>query len=297
MCLWRALENWAHHRSAVELAAVESAIGHEIEHPDLAMIEITTMTLKKLLVHAALVCAALATGSSFAAEIECVEEADSATIHIRGLLNKGDAAIFERCAQRIFSKGKIYTGVILNSKGGMVSEAMRIGRELRKRKLSAWVTDEKECLSACVFILAGATERVAYGRIGIHRPYFTKPPEKSYDATFKAMLKDAKAYFSEMNIPEVLAEDMFSIRPDEMRVLDKQALNAYRLSGDDMAFSEEREMAKAESLGMSRQEYMMRKDIESKYAELCQAQHPNPQSIDATLGCLIEAQKKAGLKP
>ena len=158
------------------------------------------------------------------AEIQCVDENNVFKIRVQGVIDTGDATRFRNCTRKLNSQKRSFSFVSITSKGGLVSEAMQIGREIRKSKLSILVPIEGECLSSCVFIFAGGIDRTPAGTIGIHRPYFLKPPKESYDATLKAMLKDAEAYFYEMNIPERLAQDMFSVSPEQMRILDREEI-------------------------------------------------------------------------
>lgn len=70
----------------------------------------------------------------------------------------------------------------VDSPGGDVAAAMKIGSILRKDPNHAVrIKQPSNCLSSCVFILAGATQRQILGRVGIHRPYYPEiqnlPPE------------------------------------------------------------------------------------------------------------------------
>ena len=139
---------------------------------------------------------------------------------------------------------------VVSSKGGSVSEAMKIGRFVRSKKM--WVTvpaDWAECLSSCVYILAAGVVRHPWGDVGIHRPYFVSPPNQSYDGELKRLLSQSKGYFQEMNIPEFLAEDMFSTPPSDIKMLGDVLLTKYRLNQTDMAYEEENAMRNAAEYG------------------------------------------------
>jgi hypothetical protein len=62
--------------------------------------------------------------------------------------------------------------VHLNSPGGRIAEAVRIGRLISARKLSTYVVGN--CLSACATIFLSGRERLisAQGRLGFHQPDF-----------------------------------------------------------------------------------------------------------------------------
>jgi len=61
--------------------------------------------------------------------------------------------------------------IYLNSPGGDVTAAIATGRLLRSVEAPVAIKDNQECVIACVLILAGATNRLIYGKVGIHRPY------------------------------------------------------------------------------------------------------------------------------
>lgn len=145
--------------------------------------------------------------------------------------------------------------VLLDSPGGDLNSAMRIGRMIREVGARAIVPRGAECFSACVFVLAAGTDRIVDGTVGIHRPYFLVAPGGDVGATLLEIERIAREYLVEMNVPARLAEDMFSIDPRDMVVLDAERLREYRLVGRDIVAREEAALRMAESLGISRQAY------------------------------------------
>lgn len=145
--------------------------------------------------------------------------------------------------------------LLLNSPGGDVESALRIGRMVRTLGITVIVPPGAECLSACVFILAAGADRIPKGRVGIHRPYFMAPPGRAIGEALRELEQESRDYLIEMNVPARLAEDMFSIDPRDMEFLDEEQLRDYRLTGRDMVDREESALRLAEELGMSRQEY------------------------------------------
>ena len=62
--------------------------------------------------------------------------------------------------------------VYVDSPGGDLDAAMRIGRLLRESApVTATVAPGAVCVSACVLSLVGATTRIIGGKVAIHRPY------------------------------------------------------------------------------------------------------------------------------
>jgi hypothetical protein len=156
-----------------------------------------------------------------------------------------------------------FLSVELNSPGGSVDAAMKIGRILRKEGPIVDVKKGALCLSACVLILAGGATRGLDGTIGIHRPYFEVPSGNVSSETIKSnyqqMLQAIRAYLKEMNVVENLADDMLRTNPEHMRVLSENELTQYGLTDADPVVMEALEIQEAKALGLDRKEYMRRK--------------------------------------
>jgi ATP-dependent protease ClpP protease subunit len=156
--------------------------------------------------------------------------------------------------------------VYLDTPGGSLSEAIAIGRLLRKEQASAQIEWDGICYSACVIVLAGAVHRYIEGQVGIHRPYFNDVPKgeispDKISETLKSTLQELRAYFGEMNVNEQLADAMLRIEPEHVRLLSSSELNSFGLTMIDPIAHEVEELKKAQSLGVSRQEYMRRKAL------------------------------------
>jgi hypothetical protein len=191
--------------------------------------------------------------------------------------NMANAAGISRCNEDYELVGEIFPGelnkikkkyaecipstIYLNSVGGDFMEAMEIGRWIRKNRVIVYVGGD--CLSSCVLILAGGNRKNVHGdaRIGIHRPYFSKRPSGDIGSLMKKMLIETKTYLSEMNIPEQLAEDIFSTPPEKIKILSKTELGFYRLDQDDIVVSENDSINKASKYGLSRAELMKRESL------------------------------------
>ena len=121
----------------------------------------------------------------------------------------------------------------LDSKGGDVYAAMKIGRAIRRDPNNAvGVWQGKECFSSCIFILAGADQRLRVGAIGIHRPYLVTPTsdDAALKRWFERLSVDAKTYLREMNVKEALFDDMVAIAPESIRIFNNtQEMDHYGL--------------------------------------------------------------------
>jgi hypothetical protein len=152
----------------------------------------------------------------------------------------------------------------LNSTGGNISASLNIGKILRKYDAMAYIAPDSVCMSSCVYILAGATQRVINdGTIGIHRPY--EPNDESISADvqktkYGILGKKIIAYLKAMNISIRLYEDSLFISPDNIKILSSQEMQIYGLNVNDPFTEEANAVKKANELGISRMEYAKRKN-------------------------------------
>ncbi|QKE65676.1 hypothetical protein HNE05_05990 [Aquipseudomonas campi] len=119
--------------------------------------------------------------------------------------------------------------VVLDSIGGSVQEAIRMGRLLRETGFDALVPSNGICQGTCVYLLAAGRDKNVRGYVGLHRPYYPSGDSALSERSSSAARYSPSAYWREMNIPTSLAEDMSRIEPSKMRVLSPQELARYRL--------------------------------------------------------------------
>lgn len=149
----------------------------------------------------------------------------------------------------------------LNSTGGDVETALKIGRFLRKERTIGHVQKNAMCASSCVFILAGAAARMVEGNVGIHRPFNPNATEASASGQkekYRKLGLAIKGYLTEMNIPARLFDDMLYIGPDQIRVLNDNELRDYGLNANDPYWQEAADVRRAQALGITRGEYVRR---------------------------------------
>lgn len=225
-------------------------------------------------------------------------------IYLTGSIEQQDLQIFKNTLKKISQqvqtedRSPLDRMLVLNSEGGDVATALSIGRIIRDNQMWVVVPDSAKCLSSCVFLLAAGVVKYPLGDIGIHRPYFEAKPTQGYDQALKEVLSASRNYFLEMNIPEQLADDMFSIAPAEIRLLGDDPLKKYRLNQDDIAYAEDRAIENAKAYGLSRQEYERRQKLSKIYSKECrvadsEAAKKNPTSVAVKCGDL--GRQRAGL--
>lgn len=119
--------------------------------------------------------------------------------------------------------------LLLNSIGGSVPEAIRMGRLLRESGFDALVPSSSVCQGTCVYLLAAGKRKTVRGYVGLHRPYYAHG-DSLHSRSANGMRYDSAAYFREMDIPSTLVQAMQSTDPKRMRVLSAKELAQYRLN-------------------------------------------------------------------
>ncbi|MDQ3774097.1 MAG: hypothetical protein M3461_06870, partial [Pseudomonadota bacterium] len=92
----------------------------------------------------------------------------------------------------------------------LMSPIHNLGLYLRQIFATVIIPDRADCFSACVYLLAGATQRMVLGRVGIHRPYSQRTDVRD-DTIRKEQTRIAvlsKVYLEEMNLPVSLYDAM-----------------------------------------------------------------------------------------
>ena len=212
-------------------------------------------------------------GFSYSADITMPTCEDA--IWISGSIVKGDALRLKeairrhqeiyktRCNSSQFVLKDQYS-ISLNSKGGDVDEAIEMGRLIKESELGVFVSIPSTCYSSCVFLLASGVARVAFGSIGIHRPYFGDMDEKITMIQIRQkreiMTTKIKRFLEEMDVNVSLAEDMIAIPPNEIKILSSDELKRYRLEGDDANYEEKQIAKEAKRWGLTSREYRIRDD-------------------------------------
>lgn len=159
---------------------------------------------------------------------------DASRLHLlRQAIQRRDAV--ERTLHR-----EIEVHVDVDSPGGEIFAALEIGRILRAERASIAVGRGASCISSCIFLLMGATERNISGaaRLGIHRPSLgasaqggSKQPGE--DAIVEALSEQLVLYAQQMNVPRKIVDDAMSVPPDRVERLSAADLAAYGIGAVD----------------------------------------------------------------
>lgn len=146
-----------------------------------------------------------------------------------GFIAPGSGDIF---AQEIEKRGSYVKMVVLNSSGGSVHDALRIGRLIREKKLNTAVESGKYCASSCPLIFAGGVERFSGDKatIGVHQIFSAS--DRPFDAD-RAMAHTQKitaqvqTYLRDMGVDlgvwthamDTPKDQLYYFKPDELASL------------------------------------------------------------------------------
>lgn len=119
------------------------------------------------------------------------------------------------------------SGVIVESSGGSVYEARKLGRFLRANGLRAAV--DKLCLSACVEVLAGGVARYVTpdARLGIHQSRV--PDQISSHEGGQAYVAEAALYLREMGVDDAVALVAAAVPHDQIFLISTENALSTRL--------------------------------------------------------------------
>ncbi len=150
----------------------------------------------------------------FGAEVKIIQTPAKATIiMLVGTIRAGDSSLF---LHRI--NGINHGIVFLSSPGGLVSEALAIGKEIRSRGLSTSVIDE--CVSACGLIwLSGNRLYLNRGtKLGFHAAYRKDGNRPSESGVANA---EIGSYLTQLGYKIDLIKFVTIAKPNEVRWFDR----------------------------------------------------------------------------
>lgn len=145
----------------------------------------------------------------------------------------------------------------LDSPGGLISEAMKIGDVIAENGMEAIVVFRGHCYSSCVFIYAAAKTRGGMGDVGIHRPFASEIAAESlsyseYLNKYDALTPILKQYFAKYGVSPAIVDSMNVVPSDEIKILTDEERNSYGLGFNNVAAKEH---DKARTIQICGQEY------------------------------------------
>ncbi|MGR3703196.1 MAG: hypothetical protein ACU0A4_14035 [Paracoccaceae bacterium] len=166
-------------------------------------------------------------------DFRVIDSADGAQgLLLLGPIRPGDA---ERFTAHLASMATPPAHIALNSPGGVVSEALAIGRALRSAALDTVMLPGMICLSSCPYVFAAGSQRQASrdAALGMHQHYYDAP---GYMPAFLAVERiqlgqgQTVDYLIEMGIDPGLIRYSLNTPPEEIYLLVEQELLDTRLA-------------------------------------------------------------------
>jgi len=172
---------------------------------------------------------------------------DGLAVYITGAIQEGDYKAALAAARQV-SKSGTHVDFVLDSSGGDVVEAMKIGDLVSKlhARTIIWGKDiDKEpkaaskCFSSCFLIFIAGRERMAddnyryagaskekFPVLGIHRPFINPAINKRLglsdaEAAYSRVENMVRDYMRRFGTPHDLIDSMFTIPSDEVRFVTK----------------------------------------------------------------------------
>ena len=134
----------------------------------------------------------------------------------------------DKVAARLRREGAV--GLIINSHGGNVAEARRLGRYLRANGLKVAV--DRVCASACIDVLAGGVVRYVTktARVGVHQS--SAPTSVGTHNTGQSYVAGSAYYLREMGVDPGVALAAASIPPNQIYWIPAAEVIRTRLATD-----------------------------------------------------------------
>jgi hypothetical protein len=211
------------------------------------------MNIIKRVAASALALAALMTAAS-AADIKTRpcggdEKASCQEIAIFGDIQPEDG---DKFVKLVADKGITKSAVWLNSYGGNLMAAIKIGREIRRLGFTTLVPNDWVCTSACANIWLAGSRRLYEDRanIGFHAPYFKPDPKSKKSKSTPAPVAStgasavAGAYYAELGLSDKAIYYLTSAAPNQMFALSVEAAEKLGIAIENLGEAVKKDEAK-----------------------------------------------------
>lgn len=190
--------------------------------------------------------------SSLSADITVESDNISTTVMINGEITASDV-------QKVIDLPKKIHWLFLNSTGGDLDAAIKIGRIIRAHKATTMVPKNTSCYSSCALIYIAGVNRMNAGVVGLHRPYITGNPSSTerIKVSVPKMLSDISKYVEEMGITNSFTEIMINTPPESMQLFYNDEIEAV-VPPTDPIYDEIQVAYNARSYGITTEEFRRR---------------------------------------
>jgi hypothetical protein len=168
---------------------------------------------------------------------------------IDGKIEKGDSQKLDSEIMRVkdyFLKNRNMnarvSGILFNSPGGDLLEAMKIGRIIRREMMSTHVPEDSSCYSACVVGFVAGVTRWPVGQLGIHsfysKDFIGYENFENQSTKYNEISLRLEDYLKEMRIPVALLDEMKKVPHYNNRVLNFDEMVSLGIIGVDPVFAQ-----------------------------------------------------------
>ena len=149
-------------------------------------------------------------------------------LHIEGEIVVGD---YDKMVNLIRTDPEYYLNgyvIIVNSNGGNILESIKIANLIKKTFRRIEVSDV--CASSCFNIFIGATDRtIGDGKLGVHRPYFSKElftnlKAEEAEKLQNSMMTQVRDFLASCFVPQSILDKMFATPSTKIYWLNKSEL-------------------------------------------------------------------------
>lgn len=175
---------------------------------------------------------------SLRAALENCRESGVLRLRYAGKIDADFTALVQRVTAVAEELGIAKRVLDLDSTGGVVEEAIKIGDQIAESGWTGWVREGSQCHSACVFILAAADTRALSGRVGIHRIIrmsSTATTRAELNEELHAVYDDVRSYLERNGAAVAVADLMMAVPNRNLRLLTPEELHLYGLDGPNPA--------------------------------------------------------------
>ena len=140
---------------------------------------------------------------SYALEVRRINRGDEIHLFLSGSIESDDATLFERKLSLL----PYVTEIHLDSPGGVLRVAIKIGRLIRKHNIATRIDSGSKCYSACPYIFIGGILRAVEpgGRIGVHMASIAFTPE-FHDALRKILTQQQLTIEDRISLLTIMIE-------------------------------------------------------------------------------------------
>jgi len=218
-------------------------------------------------------------------------------IALAGFIGEG-AALKMKVALMLMKDRKSKKGIgqtlWLDSQGGLVSEAMKIGDLVSRYDMTALITLNGKCYSSCVYIYAAATNRGGMGEFGVHRPFAVEiSTEKlSYDqylSKYDETTIKIREFLSKHGVSNGFVDFMNTIPSDDIHILTYEEREYYGLGHRNIASEEFR---KAKEIQVCGEGFYEKKKKWFSFLNSCRDKNPNDGIFDPNEPCWKMVQER-----